>query len=45
MAKKQEEEENCKPCNGTGVQTLKSGLRIECPNCGGTGTKQPKIKW
>ena len=39
-------EEICKPCNGTGVQTLKSGIKIDCPSCRGTGkkTKHPNIK-
>jgi len=27
----------CKACNGTGFQTLKSGLKVECPVCKGTG--------
>ena len=38
---KTKEEEVCKPCYGMGVQTLRSGLKIECPSCGGTGIKRP----
>lgn len=41
-------ENMCKPCGGTGVQILKSGLRVECPSCSGTGkrnSKPSKVEW
>ena len=28
-----EKPKTCLPCGGTGVQTLKDGLRIPCPFC------------
>lgn len=29
----------CKLCDGTGVQVLNTGLKVECPACKGTGVK------
>lgn len=38
--------ENCKCCNGTGVQVNKDGLTVKCPCCSGTGDwDNPKITW
>jgi DnaJ-class molecular chaperone len=31
--------ETCKFCNGTGIQVNKDGIRIKCPECGGTGQR------
>lgn len=37
---------SCRYCNGTGIQTDKSGLRVPCPTCLGTGDENtPRIKW
>ena len=31
----------CRPCDGTGVQTRNDGIKIDCPACGGVGSKRP----
>jgi len=30
----------CKACEGLGLQTLKNGVKIECPSCEGTGKRK-----
>lgn len=31
------DKDSCPCCNGSGIQTLKDGLRVICPCCKGTG--------
>lgn len=30
----------CEACNGTGLQTLKSGLQVKCPVCSSAGVRK-----
>ena len=42
-----EKEEKCSGCYGTGIQrSPKTGLKVLCPACGGTGKKpDTKPRW
>ena len=35
----QSHQEPCKFCDSTGIQTNKEGLKVKCPECGGTGQR------